>query len=86
MPVNAIKREIISTGDSTLPKRVKKLFRNGDCYEGGWLENKFHGRGKFLLADDGTIYEGEWVKGGTGWRDGFRRRAGGPARCTGDAF
>ena len=36
--------------------------KNGDKYEGGWLNDKRHGQGKYTWAD-GDFYEGEWVAG-----------------------
>ena len=36
--------------------------RDGNKYEGGFLNGRFHGEGKFSW-NDGREYEGNWVKG-----------------------
>ena len=33
---------------------------SGKCYEGQMRQNQKHGQGR-LTAEDGTIYEGQWV-------------------------
>jgi hypothetical protein len=38
----------------------KKLYSNGDSYEGDWINNKRNGQGTYTWKD-GDIYEGEWV-------------------------
>ena len=38
----------------------KKLYSNGDSYEGEWIDNKRNGKGKYTWKD-GDIYEGDWV-------------------------
>jgi len=34
-------------------------YKNGDMYEGEWLNDKRHGYGVFNIKDRG-VYEGEW--------------------------
>ena len=38
----------------------KKLYTNGDSYEGDWINNKRNGKGKYIWKD-GDIYEGDWA-------------------------
>ena len=38
------------------------LYANGDRYEGEWLADKKHGRGKYTHALTDDIYDGEWVQ------------------------
>ena len=33
---------------------------NGSIYEGYWLEDKAHYKGR-LIHEDGDVYDGEWV-------------------------
>lgn len=37
------------------------IYANGDRYEGEWLSDQKHGRGKYSHALANDIYEGEWV-------------------------
>jgi len=37
----------------------KMFYKNGDIYEGQWLNDKRHGKGSFIF-EDGTSYVGEW--------------------------
>ena len=37
-----------------------KIFKNGDKYEGEWVQDKANGKGKFWHAD-GDYYEGFWL-------------------------
>ena len=53
----------------------KWKFDSGAIYDGGWREDKFHGRGSYIYPS-GNEYYGDWVDGkkhGTGhifWKDG----------------
>jgi len=40
-------------------KNGKRIWSNGDIYEGEWLNGKRHGYGKMLYSD-GTVYIGYW--------------------------
>jgi hypothetical protein len=40
-------------------KNGKKIYTNGDVYEGEWKRNYKEGKGKMIYAN-GDIYEGEW--------------------------
>jgi hypothetical protein len=46
-------------------------FANGDVYEGEYLDDLRHGKGKLTLAN-GVVYDGAWVGG---VRAGVVRRA-----------
>ena len=35
------------------------FYKNGDIYEGDWINNKKQGRGK-IIYNDGTVEEGQW--------------------------
>ena len=37
-------------------------YRDGDVYEGDWLEGEMHGKGIMKYLDD-DIYEGDWFEG-----------------------
>ena len=37
----------------------KKVYANGDIYEGAWANDMFNGQGRFDHAD-GDVYEGFW--------------------------
>lgn len=38
----------------------KISYRNGDSYEGDWLEQKKHGFGTIIFAKDNNVYSGFW--------------------------
>lgn len=38
------------------------VWKDGEKYNGEWLDGKFHGKGVKTLPD-GTTYEGDWVEG-----------------------
>ena len=40
----------------------RKLYQNGDSYEGDWVNGKRDGKGKMIYAN-GDAYEGDWVNG-----------------------
>jgi hypothetical protein len=40
----------------------KHYFKDGDVYEGDWINNLPNGKGKFYWPN-GTVYEGDWVNG-----------------------
>lgn len=42
--------------------RGRKKFADGSVYEGQWLKDVMHGRGKFIWPN-GDIYEGEFEDG-----------------------
>ena len=42
---------------------VRKLYRNGNIYEGGYLDHKAQGYGKFTRGDGKIIYEGMFSNG-----------------------
>jgi len=37
-----------------------KIFPDGSCYEGNFVEGMFHGKGKFKQVADGSEYDGWW--------------------------
>jgi len=53
----------------------KQSFSDGSCYEGDFVNGKFHGKGKYTWAD-GNVYVGDWAedcrhgKGTLRWKDG----------------
>ena len=53
----------------------KQSFSDGSCYEGDFVNGKFHGKGKYTWAN-GNVYVGDWVedcrhgKGTLRWKDG----------------
>ena len=40
----------------------KEYFKNGDSYEGMYVDNKFHGNGKYLWKI-GMAYSGDFKEG-----------------------
>merc|ERR1711920_1072908 len=39
------------------------VYANGNRYEGQWLDDKRHGRGQFVCAEDKCVYDGEFAFG-----------------------
>jgi len=39
----------------------KITYKNGDNYEGGWMNNKRSGVGIYTIASSGDVYEGSWL-------------------------
>lgn len=38
------------------------IWKDGEMFEGEWLDGKFHGKGVKTLPD-GTIFDGDWEEG-----------------------
>ena len=36
------------------------MWKDGSIYEGYWLDNMAHGKGR-LIHSDGDVYEGDWL-------------------------
>ena len=36
---------------------------NGNVYEGDWIKDKKHGKGKYTFFNTGEYYEGYWEEG-----------------------
>ena len=39
----------------------KMTYKNGDIYEGGWMNSKRSGVGIYTIASTGDVYEGSWL-------------------------
>ena len=37
----------------------KNVYKNGDIYEGEWVNDKAEGKGKLIMVS-GDMYEGQW--------------------------
>ena len=59
------------------------MWPDGSVYEGDWLNDKSHGKGKLIHAD-GDIYEGEWVEDKANGKGAYQHING--ARYEGDVF
>ena len=35
-------------------------YHDGSVYEGDWLQNKRNGKGRFIEADEASVYNGDW--------------------------
>ena len=55
-----------------------KIIKNGDKYDGEWLNNQMHGQGRYVWKNNARVYEGSFENGlkhGEGvltWKSGYQ--------------
>ena len=49
------------TKTKTREGRGRNFVSHGSFYEGWWMDDKHHGRGRYFNVEDQTVYDGDWV-------------------------